>query len=334
MSAGIAHEINNVLGVIIGNVHLVTKRIGSDHEAAGFVEEIRNAADEARELMQELGSLGSDRVAKLRPMDLNAIVGDIRKSITAKLPSGVSITTKFDDKLPMVMMDVTAAVPMIQQLVEFFSESTEEEREIVIETSLEKNRFSILRIGDFAGSPSQEELQEAFEPFHKFRGRSSPGLLLVRAMNTMHRCGGFICADNNEKRGLAIVLGFCVQQESGSAVGKKEGATTDQVRAILSLEDDKVRRLVREALGALGWDVSRLQTHSNTAESLLGTPTQPLVFIVDDSFTAERLSKTQKKNPNALFLFIGNSQVAGVKTVNTPFTRHDIQQAATALVCV
>ena len=61
LAVGVVHEINNVLGVIIGNVHLAKKNLGDVSALERYLREVRDAAEEGREVMRQLAQLSADR---------------------------------------------------------------------------------------------------------------------------------------------------------------------------------------------------------------------------------------------------------------------------------
>ncbi len=74
LAAGLVHEINNILGVIIGNAHLAKKNASDPAASEKYLGEVRNAAEEGRELMRDLAAFASDNPLQTRVLSLNDLV--------------------------------------------------------------------------------------------------------------------------------------------------------------------------------------------------------------------------------------------------------------------
>ena len=48
LASGVVHEVNNILGVIIGNAHLAKKNAANVEAVAKYMGEVRDAADQGR----------------------------------------------------------------------------------------------------------------------------------------------------------------------------------------------------------------------------------------------------------------------------------------------
>ena len=74
VAVGIVHEINNILGVIIGNAHLAKKNASDPAAIEKYMGEVREAAEEGRELMRDLAAFASNNPVQTRVLSLNDLV--------------------------------------------------------------------------------------------------------------------------------------------------------------------------------------------------------------------------------------------------------------------
>ena len=92
VAAGIVHEINNILGVVIGNAHLAKKNASDPAAIEKYLDEVRNAAEEGRDLMRDLGAFAGDNPIQTRFLSLNDLVRnavsdlDIRRHARPECP--------------------------------------------------------------------------------------------------------------------------------------------------------------------------------------------------------------------------------------------------------
>ncbi|MBU1239927.1 PAS domain S-box protein [Myxococcota bacterium] len=107
LSGGIAHEFNNILGIILGNAELALEDLEKWHPATDALKEIRVAALRSRDVVSQLlhFSRKSHRVKKFVP--LQDILRDTIKLLAASLPSSIQITDKIPGSLPLIKADST-----------------------------------------------------------------------------------------------------------------------------------------------------------------------------------------------------------------------------------
>ena len=77
LAAGIVHEVNNILGVIIGNAHLAKKNASNVEALEKYMGEVRDAAEDGRELMRQLAVLAGEASFRARALSLNDLVTNV-----------------------------------------------------------------------------------------------------------------------------------------------------------------------------------------------------------------------------------------------------------------
>ncbi len=92
LTAGIAHEYNNLLMGIQGCVALALRRMDADHPAAELVAEARRAAERGSALTGQLLAFGSRREPARRAVDLDAVIERVARMLRAVLGERVDLT--------------------------------------------------------------------------------------------------------------------------------------------------------------------------------------------------------------------------------------------------
>ena len=107
LGAGVAHEINNPLAGILGNVQLLMMERGATDPDADTLRKIEQSAKRCKEITQNLLRFSQQREkADLRPVDLNAVVRDALSLTEYQLQSdGIELITELGQGLGRVRAD-------------------------------------------------------------------------------------------------------------------------------------------------------------------------------------------------------------------------------------
>ena len=77
LAGGVAHDFNNILGVIMGYGELAQRQLGTEHPVRARVDQMVKAAERAAGLTRQLLAFSRKQVMQPRLLDLNAIVADV-----------------------------------------------------------------------------------------------------------------------------------------------------------------------------------------------------------------------------------------------------------------
>jgi two-component system NtrC family sensor kinase len=115
LSAGIAHELNEPLGKILGFAQLIKKAGQMNAQQQEDVERIIKASLYTREIIKKLMIFSRQMPRQIVSVDLNAIISNILYFIDVRFQSrGIKILERLDPNLPSIQAD---AVQMSQVLV-------------------------------------------------------------------------------------------------------------------------------------------------------------------------------------------------------------------------
>ena len=91
LSGGIAHEFNNILGIILGNAEMAMEELQAEHPARASISEIMSAGLRARDIVRELLSFSRLSEGKLKPISISLITVQYIKAIKDSLPSSIEV---------------------------------------------------------------------------------------------------------------------------------------------------------------------------------------------------------------------------------------------------
>lgn len=223
LAAGVAHEINNPIGIITANCEYLLKTMDPKADSREEVEAIHKEALRVQGIVARL--LDFSRPRELTPVqcDLRKIVHETLDFIFAggKSPN-ISIEIDEPEDLPLVMAD---ANQIRQALLNIYLNA----RQVIegsgrIETSIlpvHGGKAVEVCIADSGPGLTPEELQHAFEPFFT-RRKGGTGLGLHVTQRIIESHGGKIRIENGKPRGavVRVVLPCNAPQQSTTSTGE------------------------------------------------------------------------------------------------------------------
>ena len=211
IAAGVAHEINNILGVIIGNAHLARKNISDAAALERYLGEVRSAAEEGRELMRDLSVLAGDNSLQTRILSLNDLVR------TAVSGLATPATLDLSSRDPVARLNLWLAQDALGAVIQFMA-AARTVASIRLATRV-VGSAAALTIEDDGVSPSEAELRMMFTPFAKLDRRPNVRLALAKLADLASRSAGFVTAGVREPHGLRIVLTLPIEEVAPSGDG-------------------------------------------------------------------------------------------------------------------
>ena len=114
-ASGVVHEVNNILGVIIGNAHLAKKNASNAESLEKYMGEVRDAAEEGRDLMRQLAVLVGEDSIRARALSLN----DLVVNAVSELGTPVELDLSVEDST--VQLDVWMAREALSGVARFMA---------------------------------------------------------------------------------------------------------------------------------------------------------------------------------------------------------------------
>lgn len=202
LTAGIAHELNEPLGRILGFAQLIRKGGPLNAQQEADMERILKASLYTREIIKKLMIFSRQMPQQITAVNLNETVSNILYFMDAPYYSGdMKIIQKLHPDLPVIRAD---AVQMSQVLVNLLTNSIHampEGGEIVISTGMKKG-FVRLVVKDNGIGMTPEVKSKIFEPFFTTKpvGQGTGlGLSVVEGIVTSH--GGKINVSSTPGKG-------------------------------------------------------------------------------------------------------------------------------------
>jgi len=105
LAGGVAHDFNNILGVVSGYCALIDQRLGDNHPVASLVTQIRTVSDRGAALIRQLLAFSRKQVVQPTVLDLNQVVRESLPMIERLVGEDFSISLDLVDEPGMVLAD-------------------------------------------------------------------------------------------------------------------------------------------------------------------------------------------------------------------------------------
>ncbi len=227
LAGGIAHEYNNLLATIIGNLDLAIMDLDSKSPVQSNLQEAAVAALRAGNLTQQMLAYSGRGRFLISQIDLSALIGGMEELLKASISKKASLTLNLTADLPTIAGDDPQLQQVLMNLVTNASEALEERPGLITITtrrrdcdedylarSLVADKFTPgpyveLEVRDSGCGMDEATRKRLFDPFFttKFTGRGL-GMSVVLGVVRGHK--GAILVSSQPGRGTAISILFPV----------------------------------------------------------------------------------------------------------------------------
>ena len=141
----LAHDLNNILTRILNSVELLKKKFPDTEFAAPLLTSIENGTYMASEIIEDVISESSNKPARKRKVNLNALISDLVNSISAHMKDRIIFDVDLAPELPFIEGRYTDFYRVIMNLIVNATEAIKETGRISVRTQLmnkkEKEKF-------------------------------------------------------------------------------------------------------------------------------------------------------------------------------------------------
>lgn len=360
ITAGVAHDLNNILSGMIAYPDLLIKSSKPDNDLKKGLLSIKDSGQRASAVVSDLLTMARGITVAKEPADINKVFRDYFSSIEflnlTKLHSSVNVEISLSEDSAMVLCNAVHLQKMIMNLVTNAVEAVEEGGKVSISTHLDyPSKFTIADLqggfqktvvitvdDDGSGIPADER-DKVFEPFYskKTTGRSGSGLGLSIVKNIIDDHHGVLNLESSSagtcfKIELKTCAGYEVSASQEPCVNEIKGTGS-----ILIVDDNENQReLSGKMLEYLGYSVTSA-SNGKEAIALCQTNAPDLImldfYLEPDCNGLEAYSEILHLNPDQKAILttglserdtIDRAQRLGVKAiVKKPFSIEDLGQA-------
>lgn len=202
MTSGLAHDFGNLLTIILGLQGRLA-RTALPPEAAEDVAGTLAAARRGVSLLQRISSMVTGETAGPRPVDLSALLDDLRRLAQPSLGEAITLDLRLHIGPGPVTLDADAVQDSLLNLILNARDAMEGAGRITL-TARHNGGWLDLTVEDDGPGFTQAALDRGAEPFFttKGAGRAGSGLGLSMVYDHAKRAGGTLFLANTDRGGL------------------------------------------------------------------------------------------------------------------------------------
>lgn len=190
LSAGIAHELNEPLGRILGFAQLIKKAGGLNDQQEEDIERIVKASLYTREVIKKLMLFSRQMPQQITMVNLNEVISNILYFIDVRFQTNkVRLITKLAEELPSIQADAVQMSQVIVNLTTNALHAMPQGGQLLISTQAREDGVSLI-VKDTGHGMTNDIKKQIFEPFFTTKpvGQGTGlGLSVVHGIITAHQ---------------------------------------------------------------------------------------------------------------------------------------------------
>ena len=300
LTGGVAHDFNNMLAIIIGNLELLLRRLpGDDPRVQGPANNALNGAMMAAELTKQLLAFARQQALQPKPTDINRCIRDMSALLRRSLGENIKIETIQTGGLWPAFVDRAQLESAIVNLAVNSRDAMGGAGKLTIETAntvldrsyaqqhleVTAGQYVMVAVTDTGHGMDEDTRSRIFEPFFTTKAvGEGTGLGLAMVYGFVKQSGGHVEASSVPGHGTTfrIFLPRVFDAEATPLPAEEAAPIPKGHETILLVEDEEaVRSLSRRVLQSAGYTVL-VARHGPEAILLAGQHDGPIHLLATD----------------------------------------------------
>ena len=255
LAGGLAHDLNNLLTVILGAADQLEMTLGADHRGSAAVDAIQRAASRAGTVTQQLLSFSRKQVVEARVHDVPSVIAEIDDLLRRVLGERIQLHIAAEPEVSPVRIDAGQLEQVLVNLTVNARHAMPVGGELTVHVRNEGSEV-VLEVVDTGTGMSPEVLEQALEPFFTTRPEGT-GLGLAVVQGIVTQAGGRLDIVSDEEEGTTVWVRLPAVDDTPvvlpprhPALGPEEGGAEV---VLLAEDDDEIRSMLTEVLESLGY---------------------------------------------------------------------------------
>jgi signal transduction histidine kinase len=344
---GVAHDFNNLLMAVIGNLDLLSKKLGQDARLLRLLNGAMEGARRGATLTQRLLAFARKQELKAQATDVRSLVEDMMGLIERSVGPMIRVQLVAEGATPAVAVDPNQLEMALLNLAVNARDAMVSGGELTIQLAVQDiddddqlgippGRYVMLSVRDTGEGMDSETLAKAVEPFFSTKGvGKGTGLGLSMVFGLAQQSGGALRLESAQSCGTTARLWLPIAMKASMAAGRTSMAPTQSARArVLFVDDDLlIAGSTVALLEDLGHEVVEVHSAIEALQLLEeGLPTD--LLITDHAMPGmtgiELAREVRRRRPRLpILLATGFAELEGVKVIDVdrlakPYTQDQL----------
>jgi two-component system cell cycle sensor histidine kinase/response regulator CckA len=360
LAGGVAHDFNNILTAILGNVELLRLGLsdvpGVDDLTHEAVDQIEKASQRAASLTRQLLAFSRRQFTRPEQLDLRTVVREMEKMLRRLLPEDIRLVTDLDVPVAPIHADHSQLQQVILNLLVNARDAMPSGGTLTITVRPEDvHPLRAAHVADARAGPhvclavqdtgvgmDEQVRSRIFEPFFTTKPSGvGTGLGLATVHGVVRQAGGFVQVSSQLGAGTTLKVYIPADPEADRPAAAAESLVTapgGHETILVCEDDDAVRQLTRRTLAAHGYQVLAAR-NAEAALSIASDHEGAIALLLTDVIMpgtngrelADRLRR-ERSDLRVLFMsgystsVIGRHGVldGGIEFLEKPFSTHQL----------
>ncbi len=355
LAGGVAHDFNNMLGVILGRTEIGLMHAEPGHPLYRDLTEIRKAAERSSDLTRQLLAFARKQTVAPKIIDLNTMVESMLKMLQRLIGEDIDLAWLPTANLPKVKMDPSQLDQILANLCVNARDAIESVGKVTIETDtadideaqsacimgIPAGQYVVLSVSDNGCGMDKDVQEKLFEPFFTTkRNGLGTGLGLATVYGIVVQNNGFIDVYSEPGLGSLFKIFFPAHLgPSDKTADEEAGKTNGGAETVLLVEDESmIREMTVMMLEYLGYKVFSASRPSEALD-LIKNQTEGFHLLLTDVVMPEMngrdlAAQLLKTHPGLKCLFMSGYTAdviahhgvldQGVNFIQKPFALKDL----------
>lgn len=351
LTGGLAHDFNNILTVIIGNLEALRPEVDSQDVATEYLQPALSAARRGSELIRGLMTFARRQSLQAQPVEMYSAVDAICRLVRRSLPERIRLTHSPVGQAIWATLDAGELENALVNLIMNARDAIEKSGTIHLSVDrlcldaqqaqqehVKPGEYACIQIQDTGCGMDDKTLKRVFEPFFTTKpvGKGT-GLGMAMVYGYIQQSGGFIRIHSTPGIGTQVRLCFPATEPEIDVSNVDEWLQPKEVLplglAILVEDDDQVRRVVRRMLMDMGYSVLEAACADEAVDMLEHTPDIQLLLsdiVMPGELNGRDLADIARRGQRARCVALMSGYAPGevgqtdIPILSKPFTQRQL----------